>query len=89
MTITITDAKDGIEEIKKAVVVELIKVHKDDFDLISPAQAGGILDLTPKGLEGLNLPKVDLLGNGRSIRYHLSDITSKLAERTIKAKSAK
>lgn len=89
MTITITDAKDGIEEIKAAVVRELITAHKDDLDLISPAQAGGILDLTPKGLEGLNLPKVDLLGNGRSIRYHLSHITAKLAERTIKANPAK
>ncbi|MCW1913701.1 hypothetical protein OJ996_08955 [Luteolibacter sp. GHJ8] len=85
MNITINDAQGGIEEIKAAVVRELITAHKADFDLITPAQAGGILDLTQKGLDALKLPKVDLLGNGRSIRYRLGDITEKLNERTVKA----
>lgn len=85
MDITINNAQGGIEEIKAQVVRQLITAHKDDLDLISPAQAGGILDLTQKGLDALNLPKVDLLNNGRTIRYRMKDITAALATRTIKA----
>jgi hypothetical protein len=86
MKIIIEDAEGDIEAIRAEVVVGMIKELVSKVGLISPAQAGGILDLSPAGLDGMGLEKVDLLGNGRVIRYRLDDVVAKLKDRTIKAK---
>lgn len=89
MTITITDAEGSIEEIKAAVVKEIITDMGGSLRLVSAQQGCGLLDLTMNAFNSLQLPKVDLLGNGRAIRYRLSDIEALVAERTIKAKRRK
>jgi len=67
------------------VVREIIANHGEALTLISAAQACGMLDVTAKSLMDLDLPKVDLMNNGRLIRYRLSDIRALIEERTIKA----
>lgn len=85
MRIVIEDAQGGLEEIRAAVVQELIQRFSADLELLSPSQVCGLLDVTPPALADMKLDKVDLLGNGRTIRYRASDVRKKLAERTIRA----
>lgn len=56
----------------------------DELILYSPARAGGMLDVTPATLASMKLPKVDLLGNGKTIRYRLSTLKKALEERGTK-----
>jgi hypothetical protein len=90
MRITIEDAAGGIEEIKAAVVAALLNQRKEDLDLLTPAQACGILNVSHKALSDMKIDRVDLLNNGSAIRYKCSVIAKALEERTVKgAKSAK
>jgi len=73
------------EAITARVVATLIREHGESLRLLTPSQVCGLLDVTPKTLLEMKLPKVDLLNNGRAIRYRLKDIEDFITERTIKA----
>lgn len=87
MRIIIEDAEGDIEAIRAAVVKAIIEKHGEELTLFSGSQLCGLLDLTPKAINEMKIPKVDLLENGRAIRYRLTDLTSLIEKRTIKAAS--
>lgn len=84
MTITITDAQGDMDDIRAAIVKKILDEHRENVPLLSPSQVCGLFDITAKSLGELPLPKVDVFGNGRTIRYRLRDVEALIAERTIK-----
>jgi hypothetical protein len=72
--LTPTERAEFIDLARKELVAALIVQHKKDFDLISPAQAGGILDIAPNTLRKVpGLVQIDVIPR-KVIRYKLSDI---------------
>jgi len=84
MRIIIEDADGDIDEIREEVVKALIKELSARVGVFTPSQVCGILDLTPKSLSDLDLDKIDILGNGRVIRYAAKDIEAVIARRKVK-----
>jgi len=60
-----------LAEAKAELVAHLITQHKDDLSFLSPAQAGGYLDVTQNTLMDLKIPRSRI---GTKIRYQLSDL---------------
>ena len=56
----------------------------DDLILLSPARAGGLCDVSSRTLTESAIPKVDLLGNGRALRYRLSDLKKHFLSNLVK-----
>lgn len=72
---------DLIKEVKAELVERLIKDHGDDLDLISPAQAAGILDVNNKTLADIPrhmLPRYVIVA-GKVNKYRLSEVKAYLA----------
>ncbi len=73
-----------INEAASLVASKMIKQYGDDLEVLSAAQVCGMLDVTPKTLSLLPIPKIDLLGNARAIRYRASEVVGYLESKTIK-----
>ena len=72
-----------IHDATRAVASTLIKEHRHDLEVLSASQVCGMLDVTPKTLAVLPIPKIDLLGNARAIRYRASEVANYLESKTI------
>lgn len=77
ITLTPEQEREIIREAKNELVIHLITQHKDELDYISPAQAAGILDVNPKTLMGLKIPRYVLVV-GKVIKYRLSEVLAYL-----------
>jgi hypothetical protein len=66
-----------ISEARADLVRSLITQHKDDFDYISPAQTAGILDVNPKTLSTLPIPRY-VISVGKVVKYRLSEVRAYL-----------
>jgi len=68
---------DQEKRIIKEAVAELVQLlitqHKNEWDYISPAQAAGILDVNPKTLIGMKIPRYVLVV-GKVVKYRLSEV---------------
>lgn len=62
-----------LDETRKELVAMLMTENRDELTLISPAQAAGLLDVNPKTLTDLNIPRVVLVPN-RIVKYRMADI---------------
>ena len=87
MKIIIEAETAEMEEIKSAVIKQLLTEWRDLLGTVSPSQLSGLFDMTPKAINDLGLDKVDLLENGRTIRYRVKDISALLEKRTIRGKA--
>lgn len=67
VTILLKEARDGL-------IAHLIKEHGEKASLLSPAQVCGLLDVTPKTLAELKIPRVVL--GPQNIKYRLADVTA-------------
>lgn len=67
------------------VCAQIMADKGEDLKSVSISQACGILDVTPKTLSEMPIDKVDLLDNGKLIRYRLRDLEAYLDSRTVKA----
>lgn len=79
--LTPEERKEFIRQAREQLVAELITQHEDDFDLISRAQAGGILDVAPNTLASVPGLKFVNLIPGSVVKYRLSDIRALIAKR--------
>lgn len=73
-----------IDHATRIIAQQLIEEQSGDLVVLSASQVCGILDVTPKTLADLPIPKIDLLGNARAIRYRASDVADYLNEKTIR-----
>ena len=81
ITLTKAERDELIREARRELVAELITMHKDDFDLVSRSQAGGILDVAPNTLSSIKgLKPVELIP-GKVVKYRLSDIKALVAKK--------
>lgn len=74
MQAELTDAekRELLSAVRFDLVNKLIKAHGEELQLVSRAQAAGILDVTPATLDKLIvLPRVSI---GKRVCYRLSDI---------------
>jgi hypothetical protein len=74
ITLSKTERDEFLREARRELVAELISQHKEDFDLISRAQAGGILDVAPNTLASVPGLKPVNLVPGSVVKYRLSNI---------------
>ena len=76
MNIELTKAerKGFIAQARRELVAALLIQHKSDFDLITPAQAGGILDVGQNALKKIPGLSPAAIIPGKIIRYKLSEI---------------
>lgn len=78
IALTAAERADFIAQVRKEFVAELISQHKQDFDLISPAQAAGILDVAPNTLRNIaGLNPITIIPR-KVIKYKLSEIKALL-----------
>lgn len=77
ITLTPEQEREIVREARNELVIHLITQHKDEFDYISPAQAAGILDVNPKTLMGLPIPRYVLVV-GKVIKYRISEVLAYL-----------
>lgn len=80
ITLTPDQEKAILAEATAQLVQHLISKGNTAI-LLTPAQAGGILDVSPATLMQMHIPRIDLSGNGKAFRYRLSDVMAMLAER--------
>lgn len=71
MNLSKANTREIITGAVTGLVRELMIVNKDDLQLVSKAQAAGILDCDPQTLETLGIPRVMV---GRAVKYRLADI---------------
>lgn len=86
MTITLTpeERENFITQARREFVAEMIRKHTGDFDLISRAQAAGILDVTPNTLANIKgLVRVELIEKN-VIKYRLSQIVALIKGKEVK-----
>lgn len=79
--LTPEERKEFIRQAREQLVAELITQHKEDLDLISRAQAGGILDVAPNTLASVPGLKPVNLVPGSVVKYRLSNIRELIAKR--------
>lgn len=81
--VAISLSPDQVREIiagaQADLVRHLIARHKDSFDYISKAQAGGILDVSAKTLDQIPAKKLPRYNIGGTIRFRLSEVDRYLA----------
>lgn len=73
------ERKEVIDRIVNGTVEKLLSEHRDELDMISPAQAAGILDVAANTLTNLDLPRITIIP-GKVYRYRASAIKQYLAE---------
>ena len=73
ITLTEKQLAGLLEEVKSELVQSLIVAHKDEFDFITPAQAGGLLDISAQTLAKIKLPRYVLAAKS-VVRYKLSEV---------------
>ena len=85
MNVTLDEEmKKLVEEAARKEIVATLLKENDSLRLVSPAQAAGILDVTPRVLAEMPIPRVDLAGNGRTLRYRLTDLNDYIEGQVIK-----
>lgn len=72
-----------IESVKGSLLEKLYSEQREDLGLVSPAQACGMLDVSPQTLRVLEIPRVVLIPN-KLIKYKISDIKKHIQENTEK-----
>lgn len=79
------EMKERVERAaQKQIVAEVLEGKRETLELLTPAQVAGMLDVTPRTLAEMPIPRVDLAGNGRVLRYRLSDVTVYVESQVIK-----
>ena len=73
-----TQTKDLIRDARADVVAHLLQEHRDDLRLLSVQQVAGMLDVNPKTLTAMKIPRVVLIPN-KVIKYKLQDISDFIA----------
>ena len=77
ITIPRTMIREFVAEARAQLVAELIDAHRDEIQLLSPAQVCGLLDVNPATLSKSAIPRVVLAP--KMIRYRLADVKSFIA----------
>jgi hypothetical protein len=65
--------------VRAALVEKLLAEHREDLELLSPAQVAGILDVQVVYLKTLPIPRITITP-GKIYRYRLADVKAWLAE---------
>lgn len=69
-----------IKEARAELVERLITECKDELDLITTAQAAGILDVNPVTLSKLPIPRYVFVA-GKLVKYRLSEVRAYVESR--------
>lgn len=84
ITLTKEERADFIRTARQEFVAEIMEAAREDIDLISRAQAAGLLDVTPNTLVKIpGLERVELIPNN-VIKYRRSQILEVIKKQTIK-----
>lgn len=76
--LTTTQTKELIKDARADVVAHLLQEHRDDLRLLSAQQVAGMLDVNPKTLTAMKIPRVVLIPN-KVIKYKLQDVADFIA----------
>ncbi len=76
------ERKEVIDRVVSGTIERLLTEHRDELDLLSPAQVCGILDVATNTLTGLEIPKITIIP-GKVYRYRASVIKQHLAENEV------
>jgi hypothetical protein len=79
LDLTPTERKEVIDRIIAGTIEPLLTEYRDELDLLSPAQVGGILDVSTNTLKDLEIPRITLIP-GKIYRYRASAIKQHLKE---------
>jgi hypothetical protein len=79
LDLTPTERKEVIDRVITGTIEHLLAEHRDNLDLLSPAQVCGILDVSANTLTNLQIPKITIIP-GKVYRYRASVIKQHLAE---------
>lgn len=76
-----------LSQARRDLVQELI-TQSGAITKLSPAQAGGYLDVTPATLAKLPIDIIDMTGTGKALRYDLADLKAYELSKKTKRKEA-
>jgi hypothetical protein len=77
ITIPRSMIREFVDEARAQLVTELIDAHREEVQMLSPAQVCGILDINPATLTKTAIPRVVLAP--KMIRYRLVDVKEFIA----------
>lgn len=82
ITFNLTDAerREFLKDARKELVERLYNELAIDVQTVSKARLAGLLDVDPKTLESIGMPRVPLTA-GKLVKYRLSSVAQFLAER--------
>lgn len=81
--LTPQERKEFIDQARREFLLHMIDKHATAFDLVSRAQAGGLLDVAPNTLASIpGLTAVNVIPR-KVVKYKLSEIKRVLAEREV------
>jgi hypothetical protein len=76
ITLTPDQLETLLDQTRTELVAKLMAESRDAITLLSPAQAAGLLDVNPRTLITIGIPRVVL--NPKVIKYRLADIIALL-----------
>lgn len=82
LTLELTDKEREklIEDARRDLVDRLYKEHAEDVQTISKARLAGLLDVDPKTIEAMGIPRVPFTA-GKLIKYRLKTVAKWLTDR--------
>jgi len=85
ITMTVGERKDMIRRVEQRIYEHELTKAEQSLELMSPARVAGKLDVSLSTLGKLDIDKIDVLGNGKVIRYRASVVDAYLNDQTINA----
>lgn len=73
INLTAAQTKELIKDARSDIVAHILQEHRDDLRLLSVQQVAGMLDVNPKTLTAMKIPRVVLIPN-KVIKYKLADV---------------
>lgn len=80
LELTAKEREKLIADARRDLVDRLYNEHAEDIQTISKARLAGLLDVDPKTIEAMGIPRVPFTV-GKLIKYRLSTVAKWLADR--------
>jgi hypothetical protein len=79
------EVKDEVTAHAKAEMsLRIADTPLDEVILFTKAELCGRFNVLPKAIDAMDIPRIDLTGNGSAIRYSLASVKAYLAAKEVK-----
>lgn len=78
LSLTPAERQEFIDQARKELVDRLYNDHAEDIQIVSKSRLAGLLDVDPKTLEAMEIPRVNL--TDRLAKYNLKTVAKRLRD---------